>query len=216
MKKILLLLLLFLVSPVSAENAIPFCTSMTTKIRVRTKIGNPQYISLYSKEDFLKKAGVQASPYTLGLTVAKPNVSVSANPSIQELSGQICVALDEVELEIGYESLVVYIDKKYAPSSCEYQTIKEHENYHVQVAQQAIPFFKPDIERVASQAISKLTPKIVYSQNDIKPLLNKMVASIMKDVQPVLQHMSNKLAEKNAAIDTPEMYQATTAVCKDW
>ena len=72
MKKILLLLLLFLVSPVSAENAIPFCTSMTTKIRVRTKIGNPQYISLYSKEDFLKKAGVQASPYTLGLTVAKP------------------------------------------------------------------------------------------------------------------------------------------------
>ena len=216
MKKVLFLLFLFLVSPVSAENAIPFCTSLSTKIHVRTKIGNPQYISQYSRTDFLKKAGIKTSAYTLGLTVAKPSVSVSATPFVHELLGQICVGIEEIDVEVGYESLIVYIDKKYAPSSCEYQTIKEHENYHVQVAQQAIPFFKPDIEKTVTQAVSKQVPRIVYSQNDVKPLLNQMVASVVDDVQPVLKHISNKLAEKNAAIDTAEMYEATTAVCKNW
>lgn len=216
MKRILFLFTLLSVLPVSAENATSFCSDFSTKIHIHTTIGNPQYISQYSKEDFLKKAGVQTSAYTLGLTVAKPNASVSATPAVHELAGQYCVGIEEVDVEIGYESLIVYIDKKYAPSSCEYQTIKEHENYHVLVAQQAIPFFRPDIERVIAKSISNIPPTIVASHEEVKPLINQMVATILNDLQPVLKHMSNKLAEKNAAIDTPEMYQATTTVCKNW
>lgn len=216
MKQLLLFLLLFSVSPVFAENAMPFCTKMVTRIYVRAKPGNPQYITQYSKEDFLKKAKAKLSPYTLGLTVSKPDVSIQTKPSILKQLDQICVGLEEIDVELGYKELTVYIDKKYAPSSCEYKTIKEHENYHVEVANQALSFFRPDVENVVSQAISQLSPKVVTSQDEIQPTVNKFASTLLKEIQPVIAHINKKLSEKNAAIDTPEMYQATTAVCKNW
>ena len=216
MKKLLLLGLCFLVSPVFAQNAIPFCTSMSTRVNVRTRPGNPQYITQFSREEFLKKANVQTSTYTLGLTVAKLDVSIESKPSIKEQLGQICVGISEVNIEMRYPKLTVYIDKKYAPSSCEYQTIKEHENYHVAVAQQALTFFRRDIEDAAAKALSRMSPKLVYSRNDIPPAVTKQVNTITAAIQPVVDHINKKLVEKNQAIDTKEMYQQTTAVCKNW
>ena len=216
MKKLFLLIFCFLVSPVLAQNAMPFCTAMTTRVHVRTHPGNPQYITQYSKEDFLKKTNSTLSPYTLGLTVSKLDVILNTKPQINELLGQICVSLDDVDIEMTYPSMTVYIDKKYQPSSCEYKTIKEHENYHVAVAQQALTFFRPDIEKAAMQAISKLAPKIVYSQTEVAPVVEKFHRAINNALQPVVTHINKKLAEKNAAIDTPQMYQETTAVCDNW
>ncbi len=216
MKKLFLFLICFLVSPVFAQNAIPFCTGMATRITVHTRPGNPQYISQYSREDFLRKADSQFSPYTLGLTVVKPEVTVSVKPELKELLGQICVGLSDVEIEMSYPSITVYIDKKYPPSSCEYRTIKEHEDYHVNVAQQALTFFRPDVERVAGQAISELAPKIVYSRSEVMAEVNKFATKINNALKPLVQHIKAKLAEKNAAIDTEEMYHETTAVCQNW
>ena len=216
MKKLFLLLFCFVVSPVLAQNATPFCTSMSTRVHIRTKIGNPQYISQYSREDFLKKAEGPPSPYTLGLTVAKIDVTVRTTPTLKEQLGQICVGLSDVDIEMAYPTLTVYIDKKYAPSSCAYQTIKEHENYHVAVAQQALTFFRTDVENAASKAITTLAPKIVYNQDEIPSVVNRLTSTIISALQPVINHINQKLIEKNAAIDTQEMYRATTAVCKDW
>ena len=216
MKRLFVFLSCFIVLPVLAQNAIPFCTSMSTRITVRTKPGNPQYITQYSREDFLRKADAQYSPYTLGLTVVKPEVTVSVKPDLKELLGQICVALSDVEIEMSYPSMTVYIDKKYMPSSCEYRTIKEHEDYHVNVAQQALSFFRPDVERVVSQTVETFSPKIVFSRSEISPEVNKFASKINEALKPVVKHIKSKLDEKNAAIDTQEMYHKTTAVCQNW
>lgn len=216
MKKLFLLLLCLSVSPVLAQNATPFCTTMATRVHIRTRPGNPQFISLYSREEFLQKAETQVSPYTLGLTVAKLDVSVKTTPTLTEQLGQICVGLSDVDIEMSYPTLTVYIDKKYMPSSCAYQTIKEHENYHVAVAQQALSFFRPDVENAAAKALMRLAPKIVYSKDEIQGVVNKLTNAVVMALQPVVNHINGKLIEKNAAIDTKEMYQATTAVCKDW
>ena len=216
MKKIILFCLCLLVSPVFAKNTIPFCTKLSARVYFRTHLGTPKYITNYSREDFLRKTETKYSPYTLGLTVVKPDITISVKPEITRLLDQTCVGLSQVEIEMGYSSMTVYIDKKYAPSSCEYRTIKEHEDYHVNVAQQALTFFRPDVERVVSQAIANLSPKLVNSQEEIKSAVDKFAAQINNALQPIIQHIQTKLAEKNAAIDTPEMYQATTAVCKNW
>ena len=214
--KRLFVLLFFIVSPVFAENATPFCTRMSTRIIVRTKVGNPQYLTQYSRKDFLRKAGVPNSPYTLGLTVAKLDVTAAAKPSLSTQYNEICVGIKEIDIEMSYPDLTVYIDKKYPPSSCEYQTIKEHEDYHVNVAQQALSFFKPDVEKLVYDEAAKIVPQVVYSKDDIQPTVNKQVNIILSALQPLIQHINKKLSEKNAAIDTPEMYKATTAVCHNW
>jgi len=216
MKKLLLFLYCFLVWPVFAQNAMPFCTSMTTRVHVRTHIGNPKYVTRYSKQEFLKKEGRPADPYTLGLTVAELAMNTKTTPSIEKRGAQICVGLSDLEVELDYPNLTVYIDKKYAPSSCEFKIIKDHENYHVMVVQQSLPFFRKDIEDALYKALKDLSPKIVKTNKDIQPTLEKLTDSLVQSMQPVLKHINAKLLEKNAAIDTPEMYRATTKMCKNW
>ena len=216
MKRLFLLFLLLSVSPVFAQNATHFCTSMTSRIHIKARPGNPQYITQYSRKDFLRKTGGDFSQYTLGLTVSKLDVNIEIKPAITQQLSEICVGIQDVEVELKYPSIQVYIDKKYPPSSCEYQVIKEHEDYHVAVAQQALTFFKPDVERVVSDTLRGMTPKIVYSRSDIPHIVERQVKVLTNALQPVVKHINAKLAEKNKAIDTKEMYQATTAVCKNW
>ena len=179
MRKLIFLFLLFTVWPVFAQNAIPFCSKMTPRVYVRTQIGNPQYISQYSKMDFLKKEGRMMDENTLGLTVVRMDIKSKVLPSLQEQGGKICVSLSDVEVELYYPVFKVYIDKKYMPSSCEYRIIKEHEDYHVAVAQQAITFYKSDVERVVKNTLKNLSPKIVRSQNEIQPVVDQMGETII-------------------------------------
>ena len=216
MKKIILFYLCFIVLPVFAQNATPFCTGMTTRVHVKTLPGNPQYITTYSRSDFLKKAGGKFSPHTLGLTVAKLDITAAAKPEVSQQNGRYCVKLSDLEITMQYPSILVYIDKKYMPSSCEYRIIKEHEQYHVQVSQQALTFFKPDVERVVSEALNSLSPKVVSAQTEVQSALRQMTDSVLSQLRPLVAHINNKLSEKNAAIDTPESYTATTAKCSNW
>ena len=216
MKKLLLCFICLLVLPVFAQNTTPFCTKLSASVYFHTHPGTPKYMTNYSKEDFLRRAETKYSPYTLGLTVVKPDVTVSVKPEVTRELEQICVGLSQVDIDMSYPTMTVYIDKKYAPSSCEYRTIKEHEDYHVNVAQQALTFFRPDVERVVAKTISNMSPQIVHSQAEIQAVTEKFASQINDAIRPVIQHMRTKLAEKNATIDTQEMYQATTAVCKNW
>ena len=216
MKKILFCLLLFIVSPVFAQNAMPFCTGASTQIHVNTKLGNPKYVTNLSRRQFLQRAGGKASPYTLGLTVSQLQLSGSAKPRIEQNGKQICVSIAELNIDIGFPELTVYIDKKYMPSSCEYKIIRLHENYHVSVGQQAMLFFKPDIEKALSDAISSTPPEIVYSADDIHASVGRQFDSILRKLDPLMAHINEKIREKNAAIDTQESYEATRAKCNNW
>ena len=100
MKKLFLFLLVFLVSPVFAQNAIPFCTGMAAHVYIKTRPGNTKYVTQYAKEDFLRQANAPFSPYTLGLTVAKPDIQIEVKPKLTEQLGQICVSLSDVTVEI--------------------------------------------------------------------------------------------------------------------
>lgn len=216
MKKLFLFLSLFIVSPVLAQNAMPFCTQMSTRVLVKIKTGNPKYITSYSRKDFLRKAKVPYSPHTLGLTVAEFDIDTLMTPQIEQYAGQFCVSLKDVEVTLSYPNLSVYIDKKYPSNSCEYKVIKEHEDYHVSVSQHALTFFKPDVEKVLSRTLASLRPRVVHNKNDIKSATNKMTQTVLDNLQPVIQHINNTMAKKNAAIDTKESYQKTTALCKNW
>lgn len=216
MKRILVLFLCFIVCPVFAQKATGFCSNMAPRVYVRPRIGTPQYSSAYSKEEFLKKSGRPTDPNTLGLTVVEMSMNAKVSPSVQQRSGEICVGISKLEVELYFPTFKVYIDKKYPHSSCEYKIIKEHENYHVAVAQQALIFYKKDVEKAAYKALKGLSPRIVHSQSEIQAAVDSLSSPVFSAVNAVIQHINRKLIEKNAAIDTPEMYRATTAKCSHW
>ena len=212
MKKILMTLLCLFLS----VNANAFCRQITPYTSVSAKSGHVRYITHLSRNEFLRKAPTKMSPNTLGMTVSKLGISGSAEPDIQQNGITACVQIGRMKIDIGYETLDVYIDKKYKPGTCEYEVVKEHENYHVRVSQEAMSFFKPDIEDALKKAVARVKPVEVRSQKEAERVFQNQFNQVMREVQPLIDHINKKIAEKNYEIDTPESYRETTMLCKNW
>ena len=199
-----------------AQNASAFCDSASTRIYITTNPGNVKYITTRSKHDFVHSSPYPVNPNTLGLTVSRLNITGSATPNIDSKDGKTCVSLGTLNFKMGYDDLTVYIDKKYKPSSCEYKVIKNHENYHVAVAQQAMTFFKPDVEKQIQKSLQKIKPQIVNSNKEAETALQNQFNQVMDDLKPLINHINKVTAQKNYQIDTPESYAKTKALCKNW
>ena len=208
--------LLFLLFLFLAQKASAFCNTISTRVYITMNPGNVKYITTQSRYDFIRSAPYPVSPNTLGLTVAQLSITGEARPNVETENGQSCVSLGTLDFKMGYENLVVYIDKKYKPSSCEYQVIKNHENYHVAVAQQAMVFFKPDIEAQIQKSLQKIKPQIVRNNTERNEVLQKQFDLVMNDLRPLIDHINKTTAKKNFQIDTPEAYEKTKALCKNW
>ncbi len=175
-----------------------------------------KYNNRLSRQEFLAKHPGHNSETTVGLTVARFDLDGRGIPMLKQQGMKACVGLEEIKLTMGYDTLEVYIDKKYKPGSCEYRVTKDHENYHVRVFQQAMKFFKPDVEKALKKAVQKLSPVVVSSQAEVDAVIQNQFEQVMKEVQPLIKHINHKIAEKNEKIDTPESYLKTTKLCKKW
>ncbi len=216
MKKLLFLLFCFSVSPVFAQNAIPFCENKKVKATVTVRLNNPKYITKYSREEFQKREKLKPSPTVTGLTVTELDVSFITNPQITQLNNKFCTTLESLEVIVHFPKLIVYIDKKYPPSSCEYKVVKEHEDYHVLVAQKALPAFQKTIKRKLLESLSEIRPIITYSPQDSMNAAQSFVKKITKDLRPTIDNINKQMATNNNAIDTPQMYAKITALCDNW
>ncbi len=207
---------LLTVSLFLGQKANAFCESADTQIVLEADPGVVEYHNDLSRREFLTFAGTKASPNTLGLTVARLNVSGHGDPFLVQDGIKACVGLHKIRVKIGYDMLDVYIDKKYRPGTCEYRVVKDHEDYHVRVAKEAVYFFRPDVEKALRRAVNRLKPVVVRSQAEVQPAFEKQFQQVMDEVRPVIQHINDKIAEKNYEIDTPESYRETTALCSHW
>ena len=207
----LALLLLFL-----SQKASAFCDTMSTRVYLNMNPGNVKYVTTRSRHDFIRSSPYPVSPNTLGLTVSHLSITGEARPRVETEDGKSCVSLESVNFNMGYDQLIVYIDKKYKPSSCEYQVIKNHENYHVAVAQQAMTFFKPDVEAQIQKSLKKLKPQEVRNNTERDKVIQMQFNQIVNDLKPLIEHINKITAQKNYQIDTPESYEKTKALCQNW
>ena len=199
------------------QKANAFCRAITPWVTLETKPGYVRYITHLSRDEFLQKAPVKMSPNTLGMTISKLGLDGSAEPLLQPVDrNTVCVQIKHLTLTLGYDTLDVYIDKKYAPGSCEYEVVKEHENYHVRVSQEAMSFFRPDVDRALKTALQHIQPIYVHSQDEAQAAFQRQFQQVIRELQPTIDHINKKIAEKNYIIDTPESYAETTALCRHW
>lgn len=211
MKKWILLFVCFIWSSI-AHSA---CQNNKPYVLLSTSKGTVKYITNMARKDFIAK--YPGTPNTtLGLTIAELKVKMTGTPTVSQNGLQSCVSIKEVNFQIGYDDILVYIHKDYKPGSCQYRVVKDHENYHVNVHRQAMSFFKSDIETALRKAVNKLKPERVSSSAQAQRVVDKQFNQIQKEIAPLLNHINQKIREKNAAIDTPESYKASSKLCKSW
>lgn len=183
------------------------------KLNIRFNYGKVSYINNKSNSQFPQK------PYStvMGLTVSDLKRQASANTQIiSDSYDNFCVYIEELIVDVGYPKIDVYIDKKYRPGSCNYNVVKDHENYHVRVQQEGLRFFAPKIKEAYQIALNKIKPQSAYTEQDAKMIAEDMMRRIEKDIEPMMTYVQQRLKEKNAVIDTEDAYIKDAKKCPKW
>jgi hypothetical protein len=149
-------------------------------------------------------SGEQGSRWVInGLTVS----ALSIGMSFEGLSGRGCFAPTKIHVTLGVgDPVKVYIADKYAPGTCPYNAILEHEMQHVEILRSGRIIYA---ERFRSR-IADAAAMGPFSDIDSA----KARISGMMDV--VRDEMKRALTAAHATIDTAESYMANQSRCPGW
>ena len=128
-------------------------------------------------------------------------------------AGTYCARLTEVDAELGYDKLKVYIARKFRPGTCAHRSISAHEMTHVAVFRQALDQFYPRLQRRLQRAAQELDAVRTSSPDNAAVYLRKRLSAT---IQPLFLEMNRELDRNNARLDTPERYRHEQALCQEW
>ncbi len=149
-----------------------------------------------------------------GLTVADENYHLKTNTKIYQLGhGRYCAVLESAQLFIGYKNIDVYISNKYKRNSCEYNSILNHENIHVQIFRDTLFKHSSGIEKTIRRQAPRIGPVYLRSADAAASKLQRLLDAKIK---PLFKRMSADISRKNARIDTKANYRREQAMCAEW
>ena len=198
----------------------PSCARLKRMNNIRTSVNVVEYdpkvvYRRISRPQLIRKSG---NKDTLGLTVAPLISRMEIQTVIIDRGDSLCVFIEDVTYRIGYKQQLVYIDRKYAPSTCPYNVILEHENLHVQYNNDSLRRYKRQFARAVKMHFRSVdtleVPKSRSSRDMIQRWINKQ-----KKI-PALSQIQKDLSElqdqKHGRIDSEHSYKMAQRKCDSW
>ena len=149
----------------------------------------------------------------LGLTKISDSLRTSFKFATVALAdGRVCVWLTEVNAQLGDPVMNVYVAAEYAPGTCEYKTILDHENTHVRFNLETLRDWMPSVKAALTETAKRRFPAIFATQ----PSDDALRERLLENLYSVFDLMNDDMRKRNASIDTPENYKRTAALCRDW
>jgi len=232
---ILILILLCSGTPVVAQAASKSNQQQTlqaickTPPKVTIDFPTPQvkYVTHWTSKQFCKKVGrpacykEQGMEFCVkGLTVPPviENSQIGLKTATRSNRRNMYVCPKSIELSVHYKvpEIVVYLPREYMQSSCAYRVIKEHENYHVKVFKESIPFYKPQIQKFLMQEAENLPALTAQTPTDVQKITKIYAKILIQRLNQIQEYINKTVEAKNAAIDTPEAYLAQQKLCTQW
>jgi hypothetical protein len=146
---------------------------------------------------------------TLGLTVTQGQYSASlGGPILQDpVSGYECIA-PQVDVKLNYSPVLIYVGNEFAPGTCAYKTILEHEQRHLQAYMENLA----RVEKVVREALNRrFEGKPLYAPSGTA--MSALEHEIHGTWFPFIRDEFEKGKAKQDAIDTPEEYARLGKTC---
>lgn len=153
---------------------------------------------------------------TQGLSTIKHSMATHTRFSTAKGSKEVYAWFDDVILEVSISSVIIHIPKEYAPGSCEYQIVLEHERGHGRAARATAVEFAGKLEAALGAATgvpTRFNPVISTSFEDAALKLKEAIAKI---VDPVYDAYELDEKETQKRLDRPDPYDAVYKKCVDW
>lgn len=151
----------------------------------------------------------------LGLTTGPISARYRTRVRLRRsLHGGFCVSLVAANIQVGFETLTVYLDRKYPKGSCEYEAILAHEMEHVRRNRDAVTRDLPRLRRQVAQVL-RAKPALHVREVE-RQARDAYLLYLRQQLGPSLRAIAAARDRSNDAIDTPESYRAIAAKCENW
>jgi hypothetical protein len=186
-------------------------------VELSTGVADTVWHNDASRRDITDMAGNAPAEgmYDTGLT--RTGTQLRLNPEVWwvELGdGRSCLGLGRVEADWRMEQVEVDIAAEYAPGSCQYRVVHDHESQHVALTRRTFDAHFPRMRARLAEAVRAVRPRIVAGEPEVAG--RALSEQLMAVARPVLEAYDRERARVNAAIDTPENYRRTSALCDTW
>lgn len=93
---------------------------------------------------------------------------------VTSIEDGFCVALKNVDVNIGYSDFLVQIDISHKPNTCSYNAIIQHEDEHIRAYLSVIDDNYDLLKRSIKSAANSIIPVFVKNEKDIESAIDKL------------------------------------------
>ncbi len=125
---------------------------------------------------------------------------------VQPVKNGICVGINSVNLNMGYEEFNVKIDVRHKKDSCSYNAVLAHENKHIDVYNNVASEFLPDFKRSLESATDSIFPIFVKTYDDVKNATTELKENFFNHPELIvlMQRLEAAQEIRNKRIDQEE------------
>lgn len=124
---------------------------------------------------------------------------------------RICFAPKKIVFTLIYEN-TIYIASDSVQKGCRYSVTKAHEERHVDMDLRVSRQYLAKVKTALARGASKIK-YLPFSEDTAKQSVDAFLAPLQAEINPLLEDMKEERRERQATIDTPEMYHRDTALC---
>jgi hypothetical protein len=149
-----------------------------------------------------------------GLTVVKPLVKTQIFTADTKADGKACVWVTKVNVSFGFfEPANIYVSNRYKPGTCEFETIRNHENQHVGIHVNTRLKHVPLMRDKVQAALAKLGP---VAAADIPAATARIQAIVSDAVDDGLKGYRIESGTLSGMIDSTDSYLSLQSQCSNW
>lgn len=149
-----------------------------------------------------------------GLTVVKPLVRTQIYTEDAKADGKTCVRPTRVTVSFGFFAPAnIYVSNKYRPGTCEFETIRNHENQHVGIHLNTRTKHVPLMRERIRLALAKLGP---VTEADGQAAVNRIRATVSDAVDEALKGYRIETGTLSGMIDSTDSYLQLQSRCSNW
>lgn len=128
---------------------------------------------------------------------------------VSPVPGGVCVGIDSVDMNAGYDKFNVKIDVRHKPESCSYNAVLAHENKHINVYNEVAKEFFPELKKSVENAAGAVFPIFVKTYDEVKNASAQLKEKFLEHPDFVLIQQKIEAAQeiRNKRVDQNETGQ---------
>lgn len=128
---------------------------------------------------------------------------------------RVCAWIADLSITIHVQP-EIFIAREYAPDTCEYQAVLEHENKHVAMDRWIAHAYQRRFRNKMTALVGEIGMRGPMTESIEAQVLDRMSAHVQATLDEVTAEMFHTRDVRQREIDSLEEYQRVTAQCDGW